>query len=54
MNKNLIMKEKTCNEDLLKLNDTEENILRQKAKIVWFRLGDGNNNFFLCFPENSE
>lgn len=31
---------------LLYLNELEESDLRQKAKIDWIRLGNGNNNYF--------
>ncbi|XP_058722962.1 uncharacterized protein LOC131594771 [Vicia villosa] len=35
-----------CTNKLLELNQTEENILKQKAKVDWLRLGDGNNAYF--------
>ncbi|XP_058740946.1 uncharacterized protein LOC131613279 [Vicia villosa] len=41
INSQLIMQEKLCTEEIIKLNETEEKILRQRAKIDWIRLGDG-------------
>ncbi|XP_058725687.1 uncharacterized protein LOC131596982 [Vicia villosa] len=46
MNKELISKERICTEELLKLSDLEEEVLRQRAKVDWIRKGDGNNSFF--------
>lgn len=37
---------KKCTTKVLELNHMEEDILKQKAKIDWLRLGDGNNSFF--------
>ncbi|XP_058758319.1 uncharacterized protein LOC131631540 [Vicia villosa] len=31
---------------VVELNQMEESILKQKAKIDWLKLGDGNNSFF--------
>lgn len=36
---------------MLKLNQMEENILKQKIKIDWLKLGDGNNAFFITLLE---
>lgn len=46
MNVQVIMQEKRCIEDLLKLHEIEEKVLRQLEKIDWIRLGDGNNSYF--------
>lgn len=37
---------KTFTEDLVRLNDIEENVLRKRANIDWLKLGDGNNYYF--------
>ncbi|XP_058741373.1 uncharacterized protein LOC131613745 [Vicia villosa] len=37
---------KICTEQLGKLNQMEETMLKQKAKIDWLKLGDINNSFF--------
>lgn len=38
MNKGLIQKEKERDDELIKLNEIEEAILRQKTKVDWIRL----------------
>lgn len=45
MDKHLIKEEKNYTEELLNLNETEEHIIRKKAKVDWIRLGKGNNVF---------
>ncbi|XP_019429404.1 PREDICTED: uncharacterized protein LOC109337009 [Lupinus angustifolius] len=45
-NSNLLMEVKTCTENLLDLHKTEEEVMKQKSKINWLQLGDGNNAFF--------
>lgn len=35
-----------CSENLIHLNDIEEKVLSQPAKINWIRMGDGNNSYF--------
>ncbi|CAK8569079.1 unnamed protein product [Lathyrus sativus] len=37
---------KLCNDHLIQLNQVEESILMQKAKITWLKLRDNNNSFF--------
>ncbi|MCI32067.1 transposon TX1 putative 149 kDa protein, partial [Trifolium medium] len=46
MNPHYIMEVQKCTKDVIKWNDMEEQMLRQKAKIEWLRLGDGNNKYF--------
>ncbi|CAK8531688.1 unnamed protein product [Lathyrus sativus] len=46
MNEPKLMKIKKLTEDLIGLNELEEKILSQKAKIEWLKLGDGKNIFF--------
>lgn len=46
MNPNIIILEKFLSDDLQKLNDMEEQIMRQKTKIDWIWKGDGNNSYF--------
>jgi hypothetical protein len=43
MNHHHIMKVKSCTEEVIHWSDMEEQMLRQKSKIDWLRLGDGNN-----------
>lgn len=31
------------------MNELEESVLRQKAKIEWLKLGDGNNSYFHAY-----
>ena len=40
------MQEKNSSEKLIHLNEMEEHLLKQRSKIAWIRLGDGNNSFF--------
>jgi hypothetical protein len=40
------MQVKHCTEEVIRWNDIEEQMLRQKAKIDWLKLGDGNNRYF--------
>jgi hypothetical protein len=40
------MQVKNCTEEVIKWCDMEEQMLRQKAKIEWLKLGDGNNRYF--------
>ncbi|XP_058783198.1 uncharacterized protein LOC131657862 [Vicia villosa] len=42
----IIEKVKRCTEEVLKWNEPDEQLLRQKAKIDWIKKGDGNNSFF--------
>lgn len=37
---------KICTKELIILNEVEEMLLKQKSKITWLRLGDGNNAYF--------
>lgn len=37
---------KLLNEEMLSLQQVEEEILAQKAKLEWLQLGDGNNSYF--------
>ncbi|KAH1203129.1 hypothetical protein GmHk_17G049445 [Glycine max] len=46
MNSTNIAKVKKCTDILIYFQELEENVLRQKAKIDWLKLGDGNNSFF--------
>lgn len=46
MNEQRIKEVKQHTENLLNLQETEEKVLRQRAKVDWIRLGDGNNAFF--------
>jgi hypothetical protein len=46
MNPHHIMQLKRCTEEVIKWSDMEEQMLRQKSKIDWLRLGDGNNRYF--------
>ena len=46
MNEQRIKEVKQHTENLLNLQETEEKVLRQRAKVEWIRLGDGNNAFF--------
>lgn len=49
MNKILIRQKRQCTEDLLKLSELEEEILRQRATVEWIRNGDGNKSFIHSF-----
>ncbi|CAK8568223.1 unnamed protein product [Lathyrus sativus] len=46
MNIQLIDKVKDCTKDFLRLGNIEEQDLKQKSKVDWLRLGDGNNAYF--------
>ncbi|KAK2357064.1 hypothetical protein QL285_094373 [Trifolium repens] len=46
MNAHHIMTVKSCTEEVIKWSEMEEQMLRQKSKIEWLRLGDGNNHYF--------
>jgi hypothetical protein len=46
MNSAHIMQVKNCTEEVIKWCDIEEQMLRQRAKIDWLKLGDGNNRYF--------
>lgn len=37
---------KKCTEEVINWNELEEKVLRQKSKIDWLKLGDGNNSYF--------
>jgi hypothetical protein len=41
-----IQQVKVCTEEVIKWCGVEEQMLRQRAKIEWLRLGDGNNKYF--------
>ncbi|KAF1864513.1 hypothetical protein Lal_00021936 [Lupinus albus] len=45
MNGEIIEKVKKYSEELIKLNELEENIVKQKSKIEWLKLGDGNTSY---------
>ncbi|CAJ2651355.1 unnamed protein product [Trifolium pratense] len=46
MNADKIEVVKQCNDDLLNWQEIEEKILKQKSKLEWLKLGDGNNSYF--------
>lgn len=46
-NSALILEAKQCSDALLELQQMEEEILAQKAKIEWLQLGDANNAYFM-------
>ncbi|PNY02575.1 hypothetical protein L195_g025887 [Trifolium pratense] len=46
MNPLNIIAVKEYTEEVIKWSDMEEQMLQQKAKIEWLRLGDGNNKYF--------
>lgn len=46
MNVEKINKAKELSESLVNLQELEESMLRQRAKIDWLRLSDGNNKYF--------
>ncbi|CAI8605706.1 unnamed protein product [Vicia faba] len=46
MNISTIMKDKACSQEVIKLANIEEYLLRQKAKIDWIRLGDISSAYF--------
>ncbi|XP_058756408.1 uncharacterized protein LOC131629639 [Vicia villosa] len=43
MNVHIIEKVKLLTEEVINLNETEEKVIMQRAKIDWLRSGDGNN-----------
>lgn len=45
---------KRWQETVIKLNQQEESMLVQKAKVNWLQLGDSNNAFFLCCDQIKE
>ncbi|XP_058726099.1 uncharacterized protein LOC131597415 [Vicia villosa] len=45
-NKDLTQEEKKRTDSLMELLAIEEQIMRQRAKVTWIRLGDGNNAYF--------
>ncbi|KAL5162615.1 Transposon TX1 uncharacterized protein [Glycine soja] len=46
LNKDKIGRTKDCTEAVIKWTEMEEQMLQQRAKIRWLRLGDGNNAYF--------
>lgn len=46
MNVALIENVKECTDDVLQWNALEEQVLKQKSRVEWLRLGDGNNAYF--------
>ncbi|KHN06941.1 Transposon TX1 putative 149 kDa protein, partial [Glycine soja] len=46
LNKDKIDRTKDCTEAVIKWTEMEEQMLQQRAKIRWLRLGDGNNAYF--------
>ncbi|CAK8540591.1 unnamed protein product [Lathyrus sativus] len=46
MNNQVIMQEKLWNENLIELIEIDEQVMSQRAKVDWIRLGDGNNAYF--------
>lgn len=46
LNKDKIDRTKDCTEAVIKWIEMEEQMLQQRAKIRWLRLGDGNNAYF--------
>lgn len=46
MNAYLTKEEKNKSERMLELLAIEEHVMRQRAKVKWIRLGDGNNAYF--------
>ncbi|CAK8539305.1 unnamed protein product [Lathyrus sativus] len=45
-NPDLIKEVKDNTEEVFKWSEIEEKILKQRSKIIWLRLGDGNNIYF--------
>lgn len=41
-----INKVRQCRDELVGWQEVEESILRQRSKLKWLRLGDGNNKYF--------
>lgn len=46
MNVELIERTKVISTEVLRLNNTEEQLLKQISKVDWIKLGDGINNYF--------
>ncbi|CAK8564653.1 unnamed protein product [Lathyrus sativus] len=46
MNATIITRIKKQKVEIIKLQELEENILRQKSKLDWLKWGDGNNSYF--------
>lgn len=46
LNDQEILQEKFWNNKLMELIDIDEQVMSQKAKSNWIKLGDGNNAFF--------
>ncbi|XP_006576020.1 uncharacterized protein [Glycine max] len=46
MNKEKIDKVKMCTETVIRWNEIDEEILQQRSKLDWLKLGDGNNAYF--------
>ncbi|XP_058756821.1 uncharacterized protein LOC131630043 [Vicia villosa] len=46
MNRDLLQRVKDKTAEILHWNETEEKVLRKKAKVDWIKLGDGNNHYF--------
>ncbi|XP_058776967.1 uncharacterized protein LOC131651319 [Vicia villosa] len=46
MNRDRIHKVQVYTTELLTLTELEEKVLKQKSKIDWLKLGDGNNSYF--------
>ncbi|CAK8540218.1 unnamed protein product [Lathyrus sativus] len=46
MNVQAIDKLRDYTNEVLRLNNIEDNIIKQKLKVEWLRLGDGNNSYF--------
>lgn len=42
----MVYRTKQLSSDFIKAIDLEKQVLRQKAKVDWFLLGDGNNRYF--------
>ena len=48
---NLIYTVKKCTERVINWNEMEGNMLRQRAKVDWLRMGDENNAFFSFYHQ---
>ncbi|XP_058772315.1 uncharacterized protein LOC131646218 [Vicia villosa] len=46
MDAEAVDKVKECTDSVIKWNELEENMLKQRAKIDWLRMHDGNNAYF--------